>query len=70
MELNRWQKAKLTIEKKYGKDYFSVIGKKGGSICGNKGFATNHELAKAAGVKSGEVRRAKNDSGEKPEQAE
>ena len=62
MEKNRWQKAKQTIEEKYGKDYYRRIGKKGGSVCGEKGFAVNPELAKAAGIKSGEVRRAKSDS--------
>lgn len=39
----------------YGEDFYSRIGKKGGKVCGMKGFALNPELAKTAGAKGGKI---------------
>ena len=48
-------KVRKTIEERYGKDYWSRIGSKGGKACGKKGFALNPELAREAGRKGGKV---------------
>ena len=48
-------KAKQTIMKKHGSDFFKTIGSKGGKACVPKGFATNKELAREAGRKGGSV---------------
>lgn len=39
--------------KKYGKDFYSRIGRKGGKNGHTGGFAANPELAKIAGAKGG-----------------
>lgn len=48
-------KAKETYFKKYGKDFFKEMGRKGGKVCVPKGFALNRELASEAGRKGGSV---------------
>ena len=46
-------KAAATNKAKYGKGFYSRIGKKGGQNGRTGGFATNPELAKIAGRKGG-----------------
>ena len=51
-------KAKNTIEMKYGHDFWSVTGSKGGRRtmkdgCRPKGFAADRDRAKRAGAKGG-----------------
>lgn len=46
-------KVKATILRKYGPDYYSKLGMKGGAVRCFKGFATNKDLAKEAGRKGG-----------------
>ncbi len=47
-------KAKKTILKKHGKNFFATIGQTGGKATGvAKGFAANPTLAAAAGRKGG-----------------
>ena len=50
-------KAAQSIKKKYGKDYYRNLGKRGGSAAHTMGtgFAANHELAAAAGRKGGKI---------------
>ena len=50
-------KASETNKKKYGKDFYKNIGRKGGKACVPKGFAANLELAKRAGSKGGKISR-------------
>lgn len=51
-------KARKTNYERKGKDFYKVIGKKGGSVEGiKKGFAFNPELAKEAGRKGGKISR-------------
>lgn len=40
---------------RYGKDFYSIIGKKGGKNGHTGGFAANHELARIAGQKGGRI---------------
>ena len=47
-------KARETIRKEYGEDFFANIGKKGGKASSNGGFYANRELAKTAGCKGGQ----------------
>ena len=47
-------KAAATNIKKYGKDFYKRIGRKGGSNGNTGGFASSTELAKRAGKKGGE----------------
>lgn len=48
------KKAQATIRKRYGGDYFKVIGGKGGkSKNPRKGFGSNPELASKAGKRGG-----------------
>ena len=63
--LDRYEKAKRTLEERHGANYWSEIGKLGGAVrCPTKGFGSHKDLAKLAGIKSGEARRKKaNDSG-------
>ncbi len=52
-------KARGTITKRYGEDFYKRIGAKGGStptLC-LKGFAANRELASIAGKKGGHISR-------------
>lgn len=46
-------KAKETIRKKYGEDYYATIGRKGGQTSTTGGFYANRELARIAGRKGG-----------------
>lgn len=46
-------KAAETNKQKYGKDFYRIIGARGGKATGYKGFATNPELAKISGAKGG-----------------
>lgn len=52
-------KARETNFKKYGKEFYRIIGSKGGQQKPSKprGFAANHELARAAGAKGGRISR-------------
>lgn len=54
---NKGEKTRKTLIERYGEDYFRNIGRKGGSACVPKGFATNPELAKEAGRRSGIARK-------------
>lgn len=47
------RKAAITNKKKYGHDFYSNIGRKGGRNGHLGGFAANPELAKIAGAKGG-----------------
>ena len=48
-------KARETMYKKHGKDFYKKIGAIGGKHCGMKGFALNPELARKAGSKGGKI---------------
>lgn len=50
-------KAAATNKAKYGKGFYSRIGKKGGQNGRTGGFATNPKLAKIAGRKGGLISR-------------
>ena len=50
-------KAAATNKAKYGKDFYSRIGQKGGKAGNTGGFAVNPELAKIAGRKGGLISR-------------
>ena len=50
-------KAAATNKAKYGKDFYSRIGQKGGKNGTTGGFAANPELAKIAGRKGGLISR-------------
>ena len=52
-------KAVATIKAKHGEDFYSRIGKKGGSISRGGGFTGDPERARAAGRKGGRAK-AKN----------
>lgn len=46
-------KARKTNLKKHGKDFYRIIGSKGGQNGHTGGFAANRELARIAGAKGG-----------------
>ena len=46
-------KARETNLKKHGKDFYRIIGSKGGQNGHTGGFAANRELARTAGAKGG-----------------
>jgi general stress protein YciG len=48
-------KTAQTLKAKYGDDYFSRMGKKGGQLGHTGGFAANPALAKLAGQKGGKI---------------
>lgn len=48
-------KAAATNKKKYGKDFYSRIGARGGRNGHTGGFAANRELARIAGAKGGRI---------------
>lgn len=48
-------KVKATLIKRHGENFFKEIGRKGGMVCCQKGFACNPELAKSAGRKGGKI---------------
>lgn len=47
------RKARETNLKKHGKDFYRIIGSKGGQNGHTGGFAANRELARRAGAKGG-----------------
>lgn len=49
------QKAAATNREKYGDDFYSWIGRKGGRNGHTGGFAANRQLAKIAGAKGGRL---------------
>lgn len=49
------QKAATTNKRKYGYDFYSEIGRKGGRNGHTGGFAANPQLAKEAGRKGGKI---------------
>ena len=51
------QKAAKTNKKLYGKDFYRIIGSKGGQNGHTGGFAANPELARIAGAKGGRISR-------------
>ena len=50
-------KAALTNRKKYGKNFYALIGQAGGKKSGGGGFAANPKLASLAGRKGGKISR-------------
>ena len=48
-------KARETIYKNHGKDFYREIGRKGGQNGHTGGFASNPELARKAGAKGGRI---------------
>lgn len=50
-------KARETNLKKHGKDFYRIIGSKGGQNGHTGGFAANRELARVAGAKGGKISR-------------
>lgn len=48
-------KTAQTLKQKYGDDYLSLMGKKGGQNGHTGGFAANPALAKLAGQKGGKI---------------
>lgn len=51
------RKTAKTIKAKYGDDFYSRMGKKGGKIGRTGGFYANPELARIAGRKGGRISR-------------
>lgn len=51
--VNGGKLAAETNKKRYGKTFYQEIGRKGGQISRNGGFAANPELAREAGRKGG-----------------
>jgi general stress protein YciG len=51
-------KAAQKNKEKYGKEFYAQIGAKGGKAKTAKGFATNRDLARAAGRKGGKAKKA------------
>ena len=51
------RKASITNRLKHGEDFYERIGRKGGQNGHTGGFASNPELAKIAGRKSGRLSR-------------
>lgn len=49
------RKAAATNKKKYGKEFYANIGRKGGKNGHTGGFAANPELAREAGRKGGKI---------------
>lgn len=43
--------------KRYGEDYYKLMGQRGGRRCVPKGFAMNHKLASIAGARGGRISR-------------
>ena len=50
-------KARQTNFKRYGKDFYKIIGSKGGRNGHTGGFAVNPALARTAGAKGGRISR-------------
>lgn len=51
------KRAAETNKKRYGKDFYRVIGSKGGKLGRTGGFYANRELARRAGRKGGTISR-------------
>lgn len=51
------QAAAATNKKKYGSDFYSKIGAKGGKLGKTGGFYANRDLAREAGARGGRVSR-------------
>jgi general stress protein YciG len=51
------KQAANTNKKRYGKDFYATIGKKGGTLSRGGGFAANRELARKAGARGGKISR-------------
>lgn len=51
------QKAAATNKAKYGEDFYSKMGQKGGRLGRTGGFFANRELARIAGAKGGRISR-------------
>jgi general stress protein YciG len=51
------QKAAATNKQRYGMNFYETIGRAGGKMSRNGGFAKNRELAKIAGRKGGQASR-------------
>jgi uncharacterized protein len=51
------QKAAATNKAKYGAEFYSKIGSKGGKLGRTGGFFANRELARQAGSKGGRISR-------------
>ena len=51
------RKAAATNKKRYGDNFYAVIGRKGGQNGTTGGFAANPELARIAGAKGGRISR-------------
>ena len=49
--------AAFTNKQKYGSDFYSKIGSKGGKLGRTGGFYANRELARQAGAKGGRISR-------------
>lgn len=49
------RKARNTNYKRYGKDFYRDIGRRGGKLGTTGGFASNPELAKVVGAKGGKA---------------
>ena len=61
-------KARQTNLKKYGKEFYRIIGSKGGQNGHTGGFAARPELARIAGTKGGRIsRRTGKTTGDKKE---
>lgn len=59
------KKAKAVILQKHGEDFYARIGKIGGIACNPyKGFGSDHERARLAGIK-GYKKRMENKNGQK-----
>lgn len=50
-------RAAATNYERHGKDFYKIIGRKGGENGHTGGFAANPELAKIAGAKGGRISR-------------
>lgn len=50
-------KAAATNRARHGKDFYALIGAKGGKLGKTGGFAANRELARVAGAKGGRISR-------------
>lgn len=51
------EKARATNYKRYGADFYRIIGSRGGKNSHTGGFAANRELAREAGRKGGRISR-------------
>jgi general stress protein YciG len=53
------QQARDTNYERHGKDFYKIIGAKGGRNSNTGGFYANRELARTAGAKGGRISRRK-----------